>query len=88
MSNLEQRIAALEQKIQDIDTKREALFQELSTLKNQNHQQRQSLTQLIIGARVTRQSSTKDKVNLFRDLFKGRDDVYPKRWENSKTGKS
>ena len=88
MSNLEQRIAALEQKIQDIDTKREALFQELSTLKNQNHQQRQSLTQLIIGATVTRQSSSKDKVNLFRDLFKGRDDVYPKRWENSKTGKS
>ena len=88
MSNLEQRITALEQKIQDIDAEREALFQELSKLKNQHHQQQQSLTQLIVGATVTQQSSSKDKVNLFRDLFKGRDDVYPKRWENSKTGKS
>jgi superfamily II DNA or RNA helicase len=85
MSNLEQRIATLEQKIQAIDAEREELFQELTKLK---HQQQQSLTQLIVGATVTQQSSSKDKVNLFRDLFNGRDDVYPKRWENSKTGKS
>jgi len=88
MSNLEQRIAALEQKIQDKDAERESLFHELSKLKNQHHRQQQSLTQLIVGATVTQQSSSKDKVNLFRDLLKGRDDVYPKRWENSKTGKS
>ncbi len=88
MSNFEQRIAALEQKIQEIDTERESLFHALSKLKNQQHQQQQSLTQLIVRATVTQQSSSKDKVNLFRDLFKGRDDVYPKRWENSNTGKS
>jgi hypothetical protein len=88
MSNLDQQIAVLEQKIQDIDAERESLFQELSKLKNQHHRQQQRLAQLIVGATVTQQSSSKDKVNLFRDLFKGRDDVYPKRWENSKTGKS
>ena len=88
MNNLEQRIAVLEQKIQDIDAEREALFQELSQIKNQYHQHQKSLIQLPIGATVTQQSSIKDKVNLFRDLFKGRDDVYPKRWENSKTGKA
>jgi superfamily II DNA or RNA helicase len=88
MSNLEQRIAFLEQKIQDIDAERKLLLQELSKLKNQHHHHEQSLIQLIVGATVTQQSSSKDKVNLFRDLFKGRDDVYPKRWENSKTGKS
>jgi len=87
MSNLEQRIATLELKIQDIDIEREALFQELTILKDQRLQQ-QSRAQLIMGATVTQQSSSTDKVNLFRDLFKGRDDVYPKRWENSKTGKS
>ncbi len=85
MSNLEQRIAALEHKIQGIDAEREALLQELTQLKNQ---QQQNPVRLITGATVTQQSSNKDKVNLFRDLFKGRDDVYPKRWENSKTGKS
>ena len=28
------------------------------------------------------------KVNLFRDLFRGRNDVYPVRWESKSTGKS
>ena len=28
-----------------------------------------------------------EKVTLFRSLFRGRDDVYPKLWENSRTGK-
>jgi len=88
MINLEQRIAVLEQKIQDIDAERESFFQELSRLRNQHYHQQQSLIQLIVGATVTQQSSSKDKVNLFRDLFKGRDDLYPKRFVNSKTGKS
>ena len=87
MSNLEQQIAALEKKIWDIDVEREALFQDLTKLKHQSLQQ-QSLAQPITGATVTQQSSSKDKVKLFRDLFKGREDVYPKRFVNSKTGKS
>lgn len=28
-----------------------------------------------------------DKIRLFRSLFRGRDDVYPQLWENSRTGK-
>ncbi len=70
MNNLDQQIAALEQKIQDIDAEREALFQKLLKLKNQNHHQEESLNQLIVDAAVNQQSSSKDKVNLFRDLFK------------------
>ena len=85
MSNFEQRITALEQKIQDMDVERDALLQELSKIK---YQHQQSLSQSIVGATVTQQSPSKDKVKLFRDLFKGRNDVYPKRWENSKTKKS
>lgn len=50
MSNIEQRIAVLEQKIQDIDAERESLFQELSKLKDQHNQQQQSLPQLKTGA--------------------------------------
>ena len=52
MSNLKQRIAALEQKIQDIDSERESLFQELITLQNQQHNQKESLNQLIVDATV------------------------------------
>ena len=29
-----------------------------------------------------------EKIALFRSLFRGRDDVFPRRWENSKTGKA
>ena len=37
---------------------------------------------------VTNRSSARDKIALFRSLFRGRKDVYPKRWENAATGKS
>src|SRR5262249_29087908 len=38
---------------------------------------------------VTASSSPESKVALFRNLFRGRDDVYPVRWErNGKTGYS
>ena len=37
---------------------------------------------------VTMASSPAEKVALFRALFHGREDVYAKRWENEKSGKS
>ena len=33
-------------------------------------------------------SSPEAKIALFRSLFRGRDDVYPRRFESRKTGKS
>jgi hypothetical protein len=36
---------------------------------------------------VTNQSSQESKIALFRHLFRGREDVYPKRFESVKTGK-
>jgi hypothetical protein len=40
-----------------------------------------------INARQPTLSSV-DKIALFRLLFRGRDDVFPRRWENAKSGKS
>jgi superfamily II DNA or RNA helicase len=37
---------------------------------------------------VTNNSSSAEKIGLFRRLFAGRTDVFPVRWENSKTGRS
>jgi superfamily II DNA or RNA helicase/very-short-patch-repair endonuclease len=37
---------------------------------------------------VTNKSSPADKIALFRSLFRGRDDVYPRRFESRKTGKA
>ena len=40
------------------------------------------------AARVSNRSPATEKIVLFRSLFCGRDDVYPKRWESHRTGKS
>ena len=37
---------------------------------------------------VTKDSPPAAKISLFRSLFRGRDDVYPRRFENRKTGKA
>ncbi len=37
---------------------------------------------------VTQESPARDKVSVFRSLFRGREDVYPRRFESRKTGKS
>ena len=37
---------------------------------------------------VTNQSPSADKINLFRALFRGREDVYPRRFESRKTGRA
>ncbi len=88
MGNTQQRISALEQKIQAIDAEREALLNELSALKDQVRQQQDNLVKIRGDATVNHQSSSQEKVSLFGDLFKGRTDIFPKRWENGKTGKS
>ena len=37
---------------------------------------------------VNQTSSSQAKIALFRSLFRGREDVYPRRFESRKTGKS
>ena len=41
-----------------------------------------------MGPPVTRFSDPQEKIELFRSLFRGRDDVYPRRFESRKTGKT
>jgi len=42
----------------------------------------------MVGAAVNQHSPPAAKIALFRSLFRGRDDVYPRRFESRKTGKS
>ena len=37
---------------------------------------------------VTNRSGVSEKIALFRSMFLGREDVFPKRWQNSRTGKA
>ena len=43
---------------------------------------------LFVTGHVTMASPTSEKVALFRSLFRGRDDVFPHRWESLSSGKS
>lgn len=88
MNSLEQQIAELERKLQALDAERAVLAQALATLRQQRLEQIESFAQRVAEAAVTHHSSRQDKIKLFRNLFKGREDVYPKRFESSKTGKS
>ena len=42
----------------------------------------------LISGSVDQRSSSEAKIDLFRSLFRGRDDVYPRRFESRKTGKA
>src|SRR5215211_115415 len=42
----------------------------------------------VISGSVDRTSSSEDKIRVFRSLFRGREDVYPRRFESRKTGRS
>lgn len=61
-----------------IETEKENLTQELENLK------KTEICQNISSDKMT----PDEKIKLFRSLFKGREDVYARRWENLKTNKS
>ena len=73
-------------------------LQECERLKNENIylkqlvqkmtiQQKKPENQIDINKAITNQSSPEEKVRLFRSLFRGRNDVFAKRWQ-SKNGRS
>ena len=68
-----------------LEVERDALQTRLAELEARNQVPPNGGSQ---GATITERSSAREKVALFRSLFRGRDDVYPKRWENVRTGKS
>ncbi len=88
--------------LQDVERDREiaAIRERLARLESEKAELEGSLNKLLAaqeakdsslpvsGAPVTNASSAAAKIALFRSLFRGRDDVFPKRWENPKTGKA
>ena len=73
---MESRIRELEHAYQEMLDENIALRQELEQLKQ------------TMQPPPHRGGSTADKIQLFRSLFRGRDDVYAVRWDNPQTGKS
>ena len=76
---------ALETRIKKIDEQ----IVLLNTIKNQSLAKLQSLPQIhgTTAYPVVNNQTFEDKVALFKSYFRGREDVYAKRWINNKTGK-
>ncbi len=65
------------------NTSEDSLFPTLNTLTQESNYGLEGET---LQSNVNGMSDPQEKVMLFRSLFKGRDDVYAKRWENKKKG--
>jgi len=76
MHNIYDKIKALEIQIKELDIKKTALQEEL---KNAYIELKKPTPNI---------ASPEEKIEIFMNLFRGRTDVFPKRWDNSKTGKS
>jgi hypothetical protein len=80
-----QQIAALKSRLAALD--RSEIAERLSALEHVCAADA-AAQRFPVFARVTMSSPTADKMALFRSLFRGRDDVFPHRSENPKSGKA
>jgi superfamily II DNA or RNA helicase len=86
-------IAEAEKDLAILDGERHRIIANLSSL----HEELQRLIHdtpvvkdisLLPDKILSKTSSPEEKITLFRSLFRGRDDVYPRLWTNKKTGKT
>ena len=79
----EAKLAALDRNREDVRLELERLRGELITLDSA------ATTRIALASSSDTAAgmTPSEKVALFRSLFRGRDDVYPKLWENARTGK-
>jgi len=91
--DIDREIEAAERELADLDHRRAEALERLQMLraeKSRLHIKEASPGYCAVKGRtvVTSRSSEKDKILLFRTLFRGREDVYARRFESKKTGKS
>lgn len=70
-------------RLRELDAERESILAEIETLRKKELRQNTALPVQIIG-----HFSPAEKIEIFLRLFRGRRDVYPRRFESRKTGKS
>ena len=88
---IDRKIAEAEEELAGLNSRRSTLLEQIENLKRQKEStlagRFQTITKTLFSS-VTNQSSSEDKVALFMSLFRGRQDVYPKRFESKRTGRS
>jgi superfamily II DNA or RNA helicase len=90
-AEVDQLIAEAEEELARLNTERSKVIERLKNLRFERAQIDRLSSQLSLfsdSVSLTNDSSEDAKISLFRSLFKGRDDVYPRRFESTKTGRS
>ena len=89
---MEVRAAELANRLAAVEREREEI---VTALQDIEHEQQACMTEKAEGldqapatAVVTADSPKASKIALFKSLFRGRPDVFPRRWENPRAGKS
>ena len=87
---IDDQIQSAEQELAALDEKRKALQTRIKKLKGQKQSiaDEQLPFDRLSKSNVTNESTQEQKIALFRSLFRGRDDVFPRRFESKRTGKS
>ena len=88
--HLHAEIVSLEKRLAELDAEREGLLVSLEQLQLRYKAESKlpSPSQIFNPSSAATSLSNAEKVALFRSLFRGRDDVFPLRWENSKSAKA
>jgi superfamily II DNA or RNA helicase len=91
VEGIDQLLAEAKKELARLESKRIAVLAQIEDLRQQKesilaHCAEDNAGHLL--ASVTIQSSAQEKVALFMSLFRGREDVYPRRFESKRTGKS
>ncbi len=85
IADAERQIGDLRQQQEEVEAALRSLRRRLSLHDEQNPHQATSPAAAAVSA--GKALTPEDKVALFLRLFRGREDVYPKLWQNQKTGK-
>ncbi len=85
----EQHLQDLEKRLERLDADRIFLLREIQVLREELLKEEEE-SRPLLGRPIAKVSllTNASKVQLFLNLFRAREDVFPKRWENLKTGKS
>lgn len=89
LDEINRLLTEAEEALATLNARRTELLKQIAELKQEKALHRQEIPPLSAALpSVTNQSSQEAKINLFRSLFRGREDVYPKRFQSLKTGKT
>jgi len=83
---MENRSRDIIARLKEIEIERNALLKELAGLRNAENKPSAEIPHRGLSASLTPLTSSEERLALFRRLFCCRTDVFPKLWQNSKTG--